>query len=43
MINFLTNIVPAIITLAIGIAAYRKNDMTMPLAIFLITYVGVII
>lgn len=43
MIDFLTTIVPAIITISIGISAYRNNKMAMPLSIFLITYVGIII
>jgi len=43
MIDFLTQIVPGILVLAIGIASYRKNKMAIPLSVFLITYVGVII
>jgi len=41
--DFLTTIIPAIITLTIAISAYRDNKMAIPLSVFLITYVGVII
>lgn len=43
MIDFITQIVPGIVILAIGISAYRKNKMALPLSVFLITYVGIII
>jgi len=41
--DFLTTYVPLIITTSIAVAAYRNNKMAMPLAIFLITYVGFLI
>jgi hypothetical protein len=41
--DFLSTVVPAILTITIGIAAYRNNKMAMPLAVFLVTYVGVIL
>jgi len=40
---FLETIVPGILTLSILVSTIKKNKLTMPLAIFLIVYVGFIL